>query len=291
MFSYYFVYFYVLPKAYNGRYLEVTFGIFISYAIFLGIELLNFKIVFPRLNIITLRIDLSFIEFLKKNFSWYYQLLIIVYTNILNQIGVSKAKEFNNQKESRLSIELGMLKNQFHSHLNMNFLSYCHSKMLKFSSYIAESIEDYTEMLKYTLQANKSERISIQKEKSYIDNFMQLQSKLVNNIHHYFDYDTDDESYEVTPLLLGVLVEYAYKNGLLSSANNPIEIQLSVIDYQLKFRIKFANNWKPNIDYEKEIKQLNLFLSLNYKNNFDLVTKSDSDLCYISLNINLYGTY
>jgi hypothetical protein len=289
--TYYFIYFFVFPYSDKVNYPKVFIGLLFSYFVFLAIEVINFKILFPSLAIVTPRVHFSNIEFIKKNFSWYYQLLIVAYSNLLARIGLAKAKEYNKRKEGRLNIELGMLKDQFHSHLNMNFLSYCYNKMRSFSELTAESIEFYTEMLKYTLLAKDMQTVKISDEVAYINNFMELQARLTDTIFHYFDTDIDSEKYKISPMLLGVLVEYAYKYGMIANSENPIEFQLKIDGNQLEFKVFFIRKISSSTLDVSLFKQLDNYLNLYYLEKYKLFRNLSSNICRIELNIDLNGTY
>jgi hypothetical protein len=289
--SYYFVYFFIFSLAINGKYVHTIIGFIISFLIFLGVELINFKIIYPFFDIQTPRDDFKFLMFSSRSFSWYVYVFIIAYANLLIRLGIQSAIKFNERAESKIVVELDMLKNQFHSHLTLNFLNFCYTKILKFSFFTADAVEYYSDMLQYTLHANESKKININFEKEYIDNFMQLQARLTDVIFNYFDFEIDNEEYTISPLLLGIIVEHAYRNGQLDNSEKPILIQLSILKSKLIFNVSYSKAIKHRTHHHgnEMFNQLEKYLMNHYQNNYTLNYNFQGDDCFTQLILNVDG--
>jgi two-component system, LytTR family, sensor kinase len=263
-------------------------GFLLSYLLFLSIDVLNFKFLFPLLKILTPRDAIDWLEFIKYSSFWYTFVLIVAYANMISNISLERTMVNNQLNKVKLSKELDILKNQFHSHLNFNFLNFCYSSMLKISKEKAEMISHYSDMLSYNLQYHAKKRIPITKEIEYIQNLINLQSFLVGENYHQLKINIDQPHYEVAPLLLGVLMEQAYKRAVLNEKENPMISELIIHNGVLQFTIQYLKESKYNSVIDPSISNnLNPFLSLNYKHGFAFQTSQSDNKIVLLLNIDL----
>ncbi len=291
--SYYFAYKYLILKVSKNGNTKTVLLFISSYLIFLGMEILNFKIIYPYFKIVTPRDHVAWSKFLQSDLKWYSQLFIVIFANYLSSVGIYKAEQYNQRKIGKLKMELEALKNQFHSHLNFNFLSFCYSKISKISAFTSEMVMCYINMLKHSLQSNQYPKVSIKNEIKYIEDFMQVQGRLNESIYHYFDYDIDNKEYKVKPMILGLIVEFVYRSGQLFNPDFPIEIQLSAINSELNFSIKFnkKNELNFNIWGHVNFIQIKKYIEINHKNNYLLQHNNVNENCDLNLKIILNGKY
>jgi two-component system, LytTR family, sensor kinase len=271
IFSYYFLFFIVFPFAIKKHYPLVIIGYLIAFCIFIGIDLINFNFIFPLVKIKTQR-DLSdFPNFIRISSFWFAFLLIVSYANMISIVRLNNIKIINQKISLGLERELNILKHQFHSHLNYNFLNFCYSGLLKVSREKAEIIDHYSNMLSYSLNLNQKDKIPIRAEIEYIQHFMAIQSQLNNHLKHELNFLTDNESFEITPLLLGFITETVYKYSSLTDLLKSIEITIIVAKNKLNYAATYKNkkNQTFNIDPDV-INHLKQFLELKHCGRYQL---------------------
>ncbi len=273
--TYYFIITVVKRQILYEKFILGTILYISSFLIFLILELINFKLLFPIFQISTPRDNIDFIDFMRYSTKWYCYILVVSYANIISNYSRKKIKDTNKKAEIRLNRELGILKSQFHSHLNFNFLNYCYSKLLKISAEKSEVINHYSDMLYYTLNYYTTKKNPISKEIEYIQNYIALQSKLGNAIYHRFESELDRNDYEITPLLLGLLLDLAYYAGDTNDSNHPIKVKLIAQNNIINYRINYKNAFvrESNTKWEKIFQNLHHFLIQNYGQNCKLTSE------------------
>jgi two-component system, LytTR family, sensor kinase len=288
--AYYFLHILVFPLAEKGKYLKVFLGFIISYIIFLSIYILNYKFLFPILDIDTPRNHYPIPKLLVKSLRSYSELLICAYAVMLSRIGIAKTKKYNALMELRISSELALLKNQFHSHLNLNFLNFCYGKLLRTSRTASDAVENYIGMLDYTLKANHSNKILLENEIQYIDSFVNLQKCINTNSNCIIKKEGKFSDYMISPMLLGVLVEFAFKYSIYTESDHPIQVKIEIKDSSLFFNLDFVIDSKNETTLENDntIHHLRQYLSAQYIDQFRLDYLCESNLKYnLFLNIKL----
>jgi two-component system, LytTR family, sensor kinase len=290
--TYYFIRIFVFPFAEREKFVKVILGFILSFVIHFSFASFIYKFLFIKIGIIHPRSDFNFIDFLRRDARWYCELLVVAYAGMLTKIGIAKTKLANSKEEYRLNQDLNMLKNQFHSHLSFNFLNFCYLKLRKISNSASYLVEYYSNMLQYTLQANKQKKISLEAEIDYLNNFIALQKHLSDKVYCNFSHDTSYFQYNITPMLLGVIVEFAFKYGQIDNQVDPITINLRVENHTLIFSVSFIRDIKQTtkIIDDTAILQLDKYLTSNYLNKYSLKTNYSNDYqSDLSLYISLDG--
>ena len=69
--------------------------------------------------------------------------------------------------------------------------------------------------MRYTIYKGKEEKVGIEQEVKYLEDYIELQMlRLHQKLRYTFSKDIEDDSYQIAPLLLIVLVENAFKHGI-----------------------------------------------------------------------------
>jgi two-component system, LytTR family, sensor kinase len=187
------------------------------------------------------------------------------------EIGIQLKRKAFEDMETTITHEMLFFKNQFNSHISLNFLTYCYSFALKRNDSSAEVIEIYSEMMKYTLHTPPNEMVLISREISYIEKFIELQSKIGKMVFCNF-IKSDGLSYiKVPPRIFINYVENAFKYGIYDDPLKPIIIEVSLSNNFLIFKI--TNCKKVNSEgvmstktgYYNSQNQLDLFYPERYK--------------------------
>jgi sensor histidine kinase YesM len=204
---------------------------------------------------------------------------------------IAKSKQEYNKllvSERRLFRELNFLKHQFNSHITFNFLNFCYANVHKISANTAEAIDLFSSMLRYSLEVDSDQKVSIQKEIDYIKNFIELQKLLTADVFVEFKCEGKLDDKVVLARIFITFVENAFKHGVYNDPLHPIRIQLEASDEYIFFSVKNVKSKKRqtvNTGIGKEnVKQV---LDLYYPESYRLTTKEDADLFLSELKINL----
>jgi hypothetical protein len=121
-------------------------------------------------------------------------------------------KELNNQKTEA---ELMHLKSQVNPHFFFNTLNSLYGLTLEKSDIAPSIILKLSEIMRYSIYQAEQERVPLQSELTYLDNFIQLQQlRFESRVDVKTCIDIDNKNQAIAPLLLINLLENAYKHGV-----------------------------------------------------------------------------
>jgi two-component system, LytTR family, sensor kinase len=289
MITYYYLVMLAFPLAEQGKYFFVVLVYLSAFGLLLVIDIFNFKYVFPALNIYTRRLAYGWDIFLAKSLYWFFIIAVVAYGNMILRINLYQTQIIQAKAVLLLNLELGILKSQFHSHLNFNFLNACYTHVIEISETSAEAVEHYSEMLYYSLDSHSKPWIKLEAELGYIEHFIALQKILSAKVYCEFDYISDREDYLIAPMLLGLLVENTFKHGVIHDPLHPIFFHLEVKNAQLVFQtrnLKSANSQFKDNKYA--LASFKLSLSHLYSDNFSFNVNEDSKDFETNLKLNLH---
>ena len=192
-------------------------------------------------------------------------------------------------KQEKSQTELSLLKTQINPHFFFNTLNNLYSLTIKHSEKAPEVILKLSDMMRYTIYEGEKEVVSIEREISYLNNYIEL-----HKIRHRDNTDIQFEiehqtNNEITPLLFIILVENAFKHGVEQLTENAyVHINLISNSKGVFFTIK------NNFDKERDdtppgigLKNLKRRLDLTYPNKHDIHIKKTEKEFEIQLNIYL----
>jgi len=126
--------------------------------------------------------------------------------------------------------ELKSLKAQLNPHFLFNSLNYLYGKALKEQAPLtADGIDKLSEMLRYTVTGMHETFVPVEKELSFIKNYVNIQRARQpqnNNISLDVDLPDLDREFEIAPMLLLTFVENAFKYGL--STDQPCYVHIKI---------------------------------------------------------------
>lgn len=126
-----------------------------------------------------------------------------------------KIKLIRELKHDSLSSELQLLKSQIDPHFFFNTLNNLYGLAIEKSDDTPQVILKLSEMMRYTIYEGKKERVSLESEIKYLENYIAL-----HKIRHHgkldisFEQELEDISAPIAPLLLIILLENAFKHGV-----------------------------------------------------------------------------
>ncbi len=205
------------------------------------------------------------------DFAYSCTLALLSHSFYQKQISIQRLNAQSEKEQIGLMQETLFFKNQFNSHISLNFLSYCYANAINKDEETSKAIENYSEMMKYTLHTEASEQVPLDKEIAYIEQFVQLQKQIGNDAEVKINKDEDLNQIFILPRILINYVENAFKYGITDDPEKPVTINLNRKEKFLYFSI--TNFKKKNIVNHKSTgtgqsnskMQLDLYYPNKYK--------------------------
>ena len=148
-----------------------------------------------------------------------------------------RAKKLEKEK---METELKFLKSQLNPHFLFNVLNNIYFLIKKDPDTAAESLANFSDILRYQLYGSESEQIFLKEELTLLENFIKLSEIRQNDfltINLHLDQNINGE--QIAPLLLIPFVENAFKHvSKDKSKKNEINIDLSLHENELLFKVK-----------------------------------------------------
>lgn len=200
-----------------------------------------------------------------------------------------KEREKNLVKE-KLETELKFLRNQMNPHFLMNTLNNIYALARKKSDETEEVVMKFSELLRFILYESAGQYILLTDEIKVIEDYIDLETIRYNNrLSITFTKEVDNNSYQVTPLILLSFVENAFKHGISESRfESFVHIEMKVKKGYLDFSIENTNeNGSPatpvdNIGLGNVRRQLELTYS-----EYDLKVENKNNIFKVNLHVNL----
>ncbi len=139
----------------------------------------------------------------------------------------------------KLLSELAFLKSQINPHFLFNILNNICSLARKKSDDTENAIIKLSQIMRYMLQDSKNERVPLEKEIEYLQNYIELQRlRISDQVRIDFNTEGRTDTIMIEPLLLIPFVENAFKHGVSYLENSEIMILLKAEQNFLLFRIE-----------------------------------------------------
>lgn len=211
---------------------------------------------------------------LKLSIDWYGQQLII------QRITVEK-----------LNAELNFLRAQVNPHFLFNVLNNLYALTLKKSELAPDVVLKLSEMMEYMLYDSNDEKVSLEKEISYLNSYIELERLRFSGAANItLNNNTSLNGAEIAPLLLLPLVENAFKHGLSKQPENGwLKINIGLEGKTFSF---FIENFKPSSTSDKRnggigLSNLRNRLELLYPNRHQLALEDKKNTFSVKLIIEL----
>ena len=234
-----------------------------------------------------------------NNFNVAFQLLI---TAPLTW-AVYKKRMAGDQELYNLKTELGQshanfdfLRSQINPHFLFNALNTLYGTALQEKAdRTGEGIQRLGDMMRFMLQENMQEKISLTREVEYMNNYITLQ-KLRTDTSPEVKIQTEIEdqmhTLQISPMLLIPFVENAFKHGISLREPSHIKITLQTKDNILYFDVHNSIHLKSDNDPEKNKSGIGLNnvkqrLRLLYSNKHELIIRETAKEFFIHLTIQL----
>lgn len=141
------------------------------------------------------------------------------------------------EQKNRIS-ELALLRTQLNPHFLFNTLNNIDALITSDQEKASDAVIKLSEIMRFTLYETNNERISLDKEVNYLENYIALQQlRLKNPYFVRFDKSIDCKGKTIAPMLFIPFVENAFKHGLKNIVAPGIEIELSCENNILSFEV------------------------------------------------------
>ncbi len=134
--------------------------------------------------------------------------------------------------------ELALLRSQLNPHFLFNTLNNIDALISSDQEKASDSVIKLSEIMRFTLYEANNDRVSLEKEVNYLENYISLQQlRLKNPYFVKFENKLDCKGKNIAPMLFIPFVENAFKHGLKNIVAPGIEILLSCENGILNFEV------------------------------------------------------
>jgi len=198
-------------------------------------------------------------------------------------------------KEEKLMAELNFLKAQINPHFLFNVLNMAFSTATSTGDEkTANIIEKLASLMRYMLYESNTERVELEKEISYIHDYINLQKMRFSSeipVTVGFETSGNFDRSVIAPLVLIPFIENAFKYGIKFDCPSEIAIYLDVNDNNLVFKV--VNNRFSGHDQVTRpdsgigLENVRKRLALIYPGKYKLDISDQDELFSVVLKINL----
>lgn len=209
-----------------------------------------------------------------------------------NYLHAQKMKlQLNEEKRQHSEAELVWLKNQLNPHFLFNSLNNISSLVYLDSDKAQDAISNLSDLLRYAIYESAKKEVPLEKEVEFMDNYIRLMSlRCSDSTQISYDFDFENGSLHIVPLLLISLIENAFKHGVSTSMPSFIAFRLKEKDGVLTFVSENSNH--PKTDEDRSGQGIGLAntrrrLELAYGDRYSWTQASDAEAYRVEVNIEL----
>lgn len=218
-------------------------------------------------------------------------LFIVTLASTLYEISIltnQTAKETALLKAEKLEAELKFLKSQINPHFLFNSLNNIYTLTVLDPKSAGKSLLKLSEMLRYLLYECDAEKVPLERELTYLQNYIDLFSlKDDEGLNINFDAKDVNSNVMIAPLLFIPFVENAFKHSQIEDLENGwINISIIGDNEQIYFEIK---NSVPKLEFSKDdlggigLQNVKRQLELLYPNQHNLYIQQKDEQFEVSL--------
>ena len=291
MFAFYSLSLFVFPMFWEGKSIFLFISILLCLLLYwVGYHITCLNII-PALGGSIRYQNKTLFYFLKATFYFFVISGSAGTASFFSRYGLYKIKQQADIEKSLIVKELNYLKNQFNSDITFNFLNYCYNKTLSYSLEVASSIELFSDMLRYTIQSRAEEKVALESEIRYLENFISLQKLLSARVFADFGCKGDTAGKYILPRILITFVENAFKHGMYNDSGHPISISLQVENNKLIFNIENKVRLKKTfVGSSTGLENVTQILDLYYHDNHELICTKNDEFYRVTLTLNFQKT-
>lgn len=223
-------------------------------------------------------------------FNFYGTFLMI----IVFGISLKMSRDGYIRKEQENEAELKLLKAQLNPHFLFNTLNNLYGLSVMKSDKLPDLMLQLSDLLRYSLYETKEVFVSLEKEISYLENYISLERiRLELQTEINFSITGNVIGKQIAPMLLIVFVENAFKHlGKGQDKKSSVTIAIDVTEKTLKFTCKNSYDFSKSIEtnLEKGKSGIGLVnakkrLALIYQDTHNLSIKKDNGFFLVDLKV------
>ena len=216
---------------------------------------------------------------------------------------IYKTRNATEDEISTLKIELGksdatlgFLKSQINPHFLFNALNTLYGTALQENAErTGEGIQKLGDMMRFMLQENMQDKISLSRDIDYLNNYIALQQlRTSTSVDIMISTEIEEQlsPMEITPMLLIPFVENAFKHGISLQSPSHIKITLQTKGNTLYFDVNNSIHIKADGDPEKMnsgigLENVKQRLKLLYPKRHELIIRESAKEFFVHLTLNL----
>ncbi|GHS96394.1 histidine kinase [Bacteroidia bacterium] len=221
--------------------------------------------------------------------------LVYAFFGILFYLGIDWYNTKQRQKElekQNLQSELALLKNQINPHFLFNTLNNIDSLIKTNPNHASQSLIELSDMMRYMLYETKPERVPLQKELEYIENYMKLQKLQYGNTQLVeYSVSGNPDEIQVAPMLFIPFIENAFKHCTDKEKIHAIRFSFEIGTTLIYFQSSNISDDKHLISKDSSngvgLETVKRRLEILYPNRYSLQIDKKNDLFCVSLMIYL----
>lgn len=198
-------------------------------------------------------------------------------------------KQLTDEKQAA---ELALLRSQINPHFLFNTLNNICLLARKKSDLTEDAIMRLSQLMRYTMEAAKTDEVSLAKELDFLSSYIGLQRmRLPANVRLEVNIDVAPPAMVIAPMLLISPVENAFKHGVSSQGDSFIDITAKVLRKQLILTVRNSIPLNNGISKDDSsgigIQNVRNRLALLYPNHHSYTTDNDGKTYTTTLQLDL----
>jgi LytS/YehU family sensor histidine kinase len=195
-------------------------------------------------------------------------------------------------KQQQVQAELDVLRQQINPHFFFNTLNNLYALSLTRSAKTPEVILQLSELMRYVIYEGQKEQVTLGAEVKYMEDYLHLQKiRMHKTVDVQLDHEGYDPSLQISPLLLIILIENAFKHGVEPAENASfLHIKLQTEKDAVYFSCR--NSVEPAVNGTAKgigLENLRRRLQLLYPGIHALYTETDGATFFASLKLQLHA--
>ncbi|MBC7904964.1 MAG: histidine kinase [Gemmatimonadaceae bacterium] len=191
---------------------------------------------------------------------------------------------------------LDFLRSQINPHFLFNALNTIYGTAIQEKAErTSEGVERLADMMRFMLQENMQDKISLAREIEYLNNFIGLQRLRTDpmpEISIQTRIDDRENMFQIAPMLLIPFVENAFKHGISLREPSHIKITLEIKNTTLYLDVYNSKHDRQSTDPEKDksgigLENVKQRLKLLYSNKHELIIRDTSKEFFVHLTLQL----
>ena len=177
-----------------------------------------------------------------------FSINIFTWTSLIAAFGAGGLKILSDRsrlEKEKISTELNFLRSQVNPHFLFNVMNTIYFQIDKSNIEARNSVEKFSEMLRYQLYECTTDRIEIKKEIEYIKNYVEIQKlRLEKECRVQLTVQENMDGFTIAPLLVLPLLENAFKHISHYKEASQNELSVSVLLEGKYFIARIKNTYE-----------------------------------------------